>query len=94
MSPPTRFVYLASKSPRRLQLLEQLGVHCVPLVADESEDAESLETERLGELPVHYVKRVTRAKAFAAIERFTRRQSGGLLLERTMLTVMLMVYSS
>jgi septum formation protein len=74
MNPPARFVYLASKSPRRLQLLEQLGVQCVPLLANASEDAEALEAERLGELPVHYVKRVTRAKALAAIERFTRRQ--------------------
>ena len=68
------FVYLASASPRRAQLLEQLGVQHRPLVADAQEDAESLEAERSGELPAAYVQRVTLAKLHAARARLLQRQ--------------------
>ena len=37
------FVYLASQSPRRRQLLEQIGVRYELLLAASDEDAESLE---------------------------------------------------
>nr|MBP6851855.1 Maf family protein [Rhodoferax sp.] len=37
------FVYLASQSPRRRQLLDQLGLAYELLLADPGEDAESLE---------------------------------------------------
>jgi predicted house-cleaning NTP pyrophosphatase (Maf/HAM1 superfamily) len=37
------FVYLASQSPRRQQLLEQMGVRYELLLAAPDEDAESLE---------------------------------------------------
>lgn len=67
------FVYLASQSPRRRQLLEQIGVRFELLLADASEDAESLEAERRGELPLAYVQRVTRAKLDAARQRLIRR---------------------
>ena len=67
------FVYLASQSPRRAQLLDQLGVRHALLLADEGEDAESLEAERDGELPAAYVERVTRAKLAAARQRLKRR---------------------
>jgi septum formation protein len=75
MSPPASFdfVYLASQSPRRAQLLDQLGVRHEPLLADAAEDAEALEAERAGELPRGYVERVTRAKLAAARERLVRR---------------------
>jgi septum formation protein len=63
------FIYLASQSPRRAQLLDQLGVRHVPLLADAGEDAEALEVERRGELPAAYVERVTRAKLAAAQRR-------------------------
>ena len=56
------FIYLASQSPRRAQLLDQLGVRHELLLADGDEDAEALEAERRGELPAAYVERVTRAK--------------------------------
>jgi septum formation protein len=67
------FIYLASQSPRRAQLLDQLGVRHVPLLADEEEDAEALEAERRGELPAAYVERVARAKLAAAQRRLKAR---------------------
>ena len=67
------FVYLASASPRRAQLLQQLGAQHRPLLADAREDVESLEAERSGELPVAYVQRVTLAKLLAARSRLLRR---------------------
>jgi septum formation protein len=67
------FVYLASQSPRRAQLLDQLGVRHELLLADDAEDAEALEAERRGELPAAYVERVTRAKLAAARRRLRER---------------------
>ena len=67
------FVYLASQSPRRAQLLDQLGVRHVFLLADGDEDAEALEAERRGEVPAAYVERVTRAKLAAARRRLAAR---------------------
>lgn len=67
------FIYLASQSPRRLQLLEQIGVRCELLLPDAKEDAEALEAERAGELPAAYVERVTRAKLKAARQRLKAR---------------------
>lgn len=67
------FVYLASQSPRRVQLLQQLGVAHRPLLPDADEDAEALEHERPGELPLAYVQRVTLAKLDAARARRLRR---------------------
>jgi len=67
------FVYLASQSPRRKQLLAQIGVRCELLLADDNEDAEALEATRIGELPADYVVRVTRAKLDAARARLDRR---------------------
>ena len=67
--PAPTFVYLASQSPRRAQLLDQLGVAHRPLLADADEDAEALEAERAGESPRGYVQRVTLAKLAAAQRR-------------------------
>lgn len=67
------FVYLASQSPRRRQLLDQLGVRHQLLLPGDDEDAEALEAVRAGELPQDYVERVTRAKLAAARQRMTRR---------------------
>ena len=69
------FLYLASQSPRRRQLLEQIGVRCQMLLATAEEGVESLEAMIAGELPADYVERVTRAKLKAAI---ARRASRGL----------------
>lgn len=73
MAAAPNFIYLASQSPRRRQLLEQIGVRCELLLADASEDAEALESERPGELPLAYVQRVTRAKLQAAQQRLMQR---------------------
>jgi septum formation protein len=66
-------VYLASQSPRRGQLLEQIGVRFALLPPDEDEDVEALEAVRPGEGAEAYVRRVTRAKLSAARERLARR---------------------
>lgn len=63
------FIYLASQSPRRSQLLEQIGVAHRLLLPDPQEDAESLETLRSGEAPARYVQRVTGLKLDAAMHR-------------------------
>jgi septum formation protein len=67
------FIYLASQSPRRRQLLDQLGVRNEPLLPGPDEDAEALEAERAGESPEQYVERVTRAKLQAARRRLAAR---------------------
>jgi septum formation protein len=67
------FIYLASQSPRRSQLLTQLGVAHELLLADAQEDAESLEQHIPGESPIDYVQRVTRLKLEAALKRLQLR---------------------
>jgi septum formation protein len=66
-------IYLASQSPRRRQLLHQIGVEHELLLPDEHEDAEALEAVLPGELPAAYVQRVTLAKLQAAVARHRRR---------------------
>ena len=68
------FVYLASQSPRRRQLLEQLGVPYELLLPDDSEDAEALEAVLKNEAPAAYVKRVTNLKLDAAVARLKKRK--------------------
>jgi septum formation protein len=67
------FIYLASQSPRRRQLLDQLGVKHQLLLPDDKEDAEALEAVLPGELPAAYVQRVTALKLQAARARHRRR---------------------
>jgi septum formation protein len=67
------FIYLASQSPRRRQLLEQLGVKHELLLPDPDEDSEGLEAVLPGEAPARYVQRVTGLKLDAAIDRLRRR---------------------
>jgi septum formation protein len=67
------FIYLASQSPRRAQLLEQIGVKFELLLPDANEDAESLETALPNEAPARYVARVTALKLEAAVARMQRR---------------------
>ena len=69
----TDFIYLASQSPRRRQLLEQLGVRYELLLPDPDEDAEALEAAKTNEAPATYVKRVARLKLDAAITRMRHR---------------------
>lgn len=67
------FIYLASQSPRRSQLLEQLGVRHELLLPDPDEDAEALELLLRNEAPIAYVQRVTQLKLKAALMRLKRR---------------------
>ena len=71
-APRPAFIYLASQSPRRAQLLQQIGVEFRLLLPDAHEDAEALEAHRAGELPGAYVQRVTRLKLDAAVARLRR----------------------
>ena len=59
-------LYLASQSPRRQELLQQIGVRFELLLPRPDEDAEALEAELPGEAADRYVVRVTVAKAEAA----------------------------
>ena len=68
------FIYLASQSPRRRQLLEQLGVPHELLLPGPDEDAEGLEAALPGEAPTAYVERVTALKLDAAVARRAARQ--------------------
>jgi septum formation protein len=67
-------IYLASQSPRRRQLLEQLGVPHALLLPDDAEAAEALEAVRAGEAPGAYVRRVTRLKLDHAVRSLAARQ--------------------
>lgn len=71
--PDHPLIYLASQSPRRLQLLAQLGIEPTLLLAGDDEDAEALEATRPGESAAAYVRRVTAAKGKAAWKRLERR---------------------
>ncbi|WP_061135794.1 Maf family protein [Caballeronia fortuita] len=67
--PTHPFVYLASQSPRRQELLRQLGVQFELLLPRADEDAEALEAELPGEAADAYVVRVCALKARAARDR-------------------------
>ena len=67
------FIYLASQSPRRRQLLEQLGIRHELLLPGKDEDAEAIEAVLPGESPTAYVQRVTQLKLDAALARLKRR---------------------
>lgn len=73
----SEFIYLASQSPRRSQLLGQLCVRhelLLPNAAgDVQEDAEAIEVVLAAEAPSDYVQRVTGLKLDAAVLRLARR---------------------
>lgn len=58
-------IYLASRSPRRRELLTQMGIAFDTIVfrGGQRADSETDETPHSGEAPVAYVERVARAKA-------------------------------
>ncbi|WP_296507211.1 Maf family protein [Rhodoferax sp.] len=74
--PSAEWIYLASQSPRRRELLTQIGVGHELLLAGPEEDAEALEVVLPGDTPMAYVQRVTALKLIAARARLTR--AGGL----------------
>jgi len=67
-------LYLASQSPRRAQILQDLGVQFEILYPDVNEDTESLEDVQFGEMGIDYVKRVTLAKLEASVKRLSQRK--------------------
>jgi septum formation protein len=89
MPAPTPFIWLASQSPRRQELLHQIGVRFELLLPDPHEDAEALEATMPGETPMQYVQRVVRAKALAAQARLERRggQAAPILVADTTVAV-------
>ena len=66
------FIYLASQSPRRQELLKQMGIRFEMLLPAPDEDSESIETPLLGEKARAYVERVTLAKSAAAMLRWQK----------------------
>ncbi|MDE2255672.1 MAG: septum formation inhibitor Maf [Betaproteobacteria bacterium] len=66
-------LYLASASPRRQELLHQIGVDFALLAPGVEEDAEALEAALPAEHAADYVVRVTRLKLEAAVARQARR---------------------
>lgn len=58
-------IYLASRSPRRRELLHQIGIDFDTVIfrGGDRADPETDETPRPGEDPVAYVERIARAKA-------------------------------
>ena len=84
-------IYLASQSPRRQELLTQIGIKFQLLLADSSEDAESLEAQLSNEPALVYVKRVTLAKLSAAKQRLHARglDSAPILCADTTVALML-----
>ncbi len=69
MSP---FIYLASQSPRRQELLKQIGVRFEMLLPSADEDSEGIETPLPHEKARAYVERVTLAKSTAALSRWQK----------------------
>ena len=69
-------IYLASRSPRRRELLTQIGVRFEPLLFREGSrtDADTDESVRPGEQADEYVRRVTRMKVDAAWQRVVMRR--------------------
>jgi septum formation protein len=75
ISVPERGIYLASRSPRRRELLSQIGVRYHLLLFREriDEKPEVEETPLAGETPPAYVERLARAKAEAGWRRMLQR---------------------
>lgn len=69
-------IYLASRSPRRRELLGQVGVRFEPLLFREGtrSDADTDEAVLPGETPDDYVRRITRKKAQAGWQRVLMRR--------------------
>ncbi|MDH4396747.1 MAG: Maf family protein [Limnobacter sp.] len=61
-------IWLASKSPRRKELISTLGIHPEVFLAQTGPEAERLEDPLPGEDPLVYVQRVTRLKLQLAME--------------------------
>lgn len=67
------YIYLASQSPRRQELLKQIGVKYEMLAPEPDEDTESIEASHPNEKARDYVARVTLAKSVIALNRHIER---------------------
>jgi septum formation protein len=70
-------IYLASRSPRRVELLQQIGIQCEILPADIDE------AQLQNELPEDYVVRLARQKAEACVRRLNVAQKNLILAADT-----------
>ena len=68
-------VWLASRSPRRLELLQTLGLQVTVFLAQNSPEAEALEAPFEQEDPLGYVQRVTQLKLNAALNAMREKSS-------------------
>jgi len=68
------YIYLASQSPRRQELLKQIGARFEMLIPNPNEDSESIEIPLPHEKARAYVERVTIAKSIAALARWQKKQ--------------------
>jgi septum formation protein len=66
------FIYLASQSPRRQELLKQIGVRFEMLLPSADEDSEDIEIPLPQEKARVYVERVTLAKSTTALSRWQK----------------------
>lgn len=73
-------VWLASRSPRRLELLQTLGLNVQVFLAQNSPEAEALEAPFENEDPLLYVQRITQLKLNAALAAMRTQQVSGLVL--------------
>lgn len=73
---PDQSIYLASRSPRRRDLLNQIGIRFSQLFLrmQPESDPDTNEDPRGGERPEAYVERLARAKALAGWNRIRQRQ--------------------
>lgn len=83
------FLHLASQSPRRRELLRQLGVEFEVLLPSDAVAAEALEALRPRETAAAYVQRVTGLKLEAALQRLGPRGEGDALVLASDTTVAL-----
>ena len=65
---PHPVLYLASRSPRRVELLKQIGIDCITHPADIDE------TQRMNESPDDYVLRLAREKAETCVLNLSQEQ--------------------
>ena len=72
INPMHSFIYLASQSPRRQELLKQIGIQFEMLLPAPGEDSESIENPLPQEKARLYVERVTLAKSAAALARWQK----------------------
>ena len=69
MQPSSNIIYLASKSPRRRELLKQIGVHYELLMMREHAPRVDVDESPLGDETAHaYVQRIVKLKAETAVK--------------------------